>query len=122
MNSGAYQIYIEIKADCSIKIGSLGTVDFKKGIYVYTGSAMRNLAQRVDRHRRKEKKLRWHIDYLLDNDNTEIIKTDVFSSGERQECLLNQSILRSRPGAQPVPGFGSSDCRQCEGHLIYIQS
>jgi Uri superfamily endonuclease len=122
MNSGAYQIYIEIKADSKIKIGALGIVDFKKGRYVYTGSAMRNLGQRVERHRRSEKKLRWHIDYLLDNKNTEIIRIDIFPSEERQECLLNQSILKTHPGAQVVPGFGSSDCRECTGHLVFIRS
>ena len=37
----------------------------KKGIYIYTGSAKKNIDSRIKRHLSNSKKLHWHIDYLL---------------------------------------------------------
>jgi Uri superfamily endonuclease len=34
-------------------------------LYVYTGSARAGLEARIARRRRREKRMRWHIDYLL---------------------------------------------------------
>ncbi len=45
-------------------IGSLGERAFKKGYYVYVGSAMQALDKRIKRHLRKSKKVRWHLDYI----------------------------------------------------------
>lgn len=120
MNSGSYQLKIRVERDVLIKIGALGDFNFIRGIYVYTGSAMRNLAARVARHRRKEKKLRWHIDHLLASDGVELIGVEVFPSGRREECLRNQALIDAG-GSIPVPGFGSSDCRRCPAHFVRIQ-
>jgi len=77
IDSGCYQLKIKIKQNISLQIGALGVCNFPKGDYVYTGSAMRNLTQRVARHRRKNKKLHWHIDYLLTHPEVELV--DVIS-------------------------------------------
>ncbi len=60
-----YQLSIEVAAPISVCIGRLGTFIFQAGIYVYTGSARKNMDARLKRHFSKEKKMHWHIDYLL---------------------------------------------------------
>ncbi|MGA2296211.1 MAG: GIY-YIG nuclease family protein [FCB group bacterium] len=122
MNSGSYQIFIKLKKDSIIKIGALGEFNFKKGIYIYTGSAMRNLSQRIERHKRKHlKKTWWHIDYLLACVNAEIIDIKIYPSVVREECKRNQKLLKKKDTFIPVPGFGSSDCKVCKTHLVGIK-
>ena len=121
MNSGSYQLKIKIKKDVSIKIGALGICNFPKGEYVYTGSAMKNLSKRIERHKRKEKTLRWHIDYLLASDAVELLEAISYLSKIREECQRNQILLNK--GAEAiVKGFGSSDCKICPSHLLRIRT
>ena len=49
-----------------IVVGRLGVIQAERGYYVYVGSALGSggLAARVGRHCRREKRLRWHVDYL----------------------------------------------------------
>ena len=118
-DSGSYRIYIRLKKTIKIEIGSLGLKLFDKGVYVYTGSAMRNLHSRIERHKRKDKKIRWHIDYLLNNQNVEIINIDSFPSDKREECLLNMELIE-KGAIVTIHKFGSSDCRTCPAHLVYF--
>lgn len=109
-----YQLVIEVPKAMRRRIGLLGTFGFPAGLYVYTGSAKRNLEARIARHLRKEKALRWHIDYLLSSPGVRIV---VVTRSRRGECALN----RATAGSVPVPGFGASDCRSgCGSHLKYI--
>lgn len=72
----SYCLIINIKKDTEIKIGKkLGFINFKKGCYVYVGSAMNCLESRVKRHLSDNKKKHWHIDYLLLNKNSKIEKS-----------------------------------------------
>ncbi len=105
----------------TIRIGALGEFEFPEGDYIYTGSAVKNLRQRVDRHLSKDKKMRWHIDYLLAAPEAEITSTEIIESVERIECSLNLELLNSGRVTVPVRGFGSSDCRQCPAHLVAIK-
>ena len=62
---GSYCLIINVEKDTKIKIGKkLGIINFKKGCYVYVGSAMNSLESRVKRHLSDNKKKHWHIDYL----------------------------------------------------------
>lgn len=63
-NSGSYAIILYLNDDCYIDIGKKGRYYFETGYYIYAGSGIRNLIQRVDRHFKKDKALKWHIDYL----------------------------------------------------------
>jgi Uri superfamily endonuclease len=47
-------------------VGKLGVLSVQAGYYVYVGSALGpdSLAARVGRQYRREKTLRWHVDYL----------------------------------------------------------
>jgi Uri superfamily endonuclease len=121
MNSGAYQLLIRVHRNCTIEIGKLGVVGFRKGFYVYTGSAMKNLRQRVERHRRPKKKMHWHIDYLLADENVELLDVKLFPSDRREECDHNQELLEMPGSWIPKERFGSSDCRECPSHLIGIR-
>ncbi len=121
MNSGSYRLHILLGRDETIVVGALGKVFFPKGLYIYSGSAMKNLEQRIERHRRKEKPLKWHIDYLLSKKSSKIVKVETFPSEKKEECERNLELL-NKPGAWlPVIGFGSSDCRKCPAHLIGIR-
>lgn len=110
----SYQLFIEVSAPCEIAIGRLGVFAFAAGRYVYTGSARRNLKARIARHLRREKALRWHIDYLLSAPGVCVTRV---RRSRMDECLLN----RSTGGTAPVPGFGASDCAAgCGSHLRYL--
>jgi Uri superfamily endonuclease len=76
----SYVLLIELENEKRIGIGKLGNIKFKKGFYVYVGSAKKNLIQRVERHYSKEKKLHWHIDYLLES--SKIIESYLSSKAE----------------------------------------
>ena len=110
----SYQLFIRLNQNVKIQIGKLGLFNFPKGTYIYTGSAKKNIDARITRHLSKDKKLHWHIDYLLTNDQSKII--NVIQS-ELSECDLNADVK----GKIIAEGFGSSDCRKnCKSHLKYI--
>ena len=107
----SYQLFIKLNQDLKIQIGKLGLFNFPKGAYIYTGSAKKNIDARITRHLSKDKKLHWHIDFLLKNDQSKIV--NVIKS-ERNECDLNADVK----GKIIAEGFGSSDCRKnCRSHL-----
>jgi Uri superfamily endonuclease len=109
-----YQLLIEVTRPVRVSIGRLGRFIFPAGRYIYTGSARRNFAARVARHLRREKTLRWHIDYLLAAPGVRIAGTRHYVENE---CAINQAT----PGIVPVSGFGASDCRRgCGSHLKYL--
>ncbi|HQU85032.1 MAG TPA: GIY-YIG nuclease family protein [Pyrinomonadaceae bacterium] len=120
MDSGCYQLKIRINEDVSIEIGALGVCEFEQGNYVYTGSAMRNLSKRIARHKRKDKQLHWHIDYLLAHPSVELNDVVSYISDQKEECFYNRKLLES--GAKAVVAkFGSSDCKTCPAHLLKIE-
>ena len=112
---GSYCVVAFLPEDSDIEIGKLGTFSFPRGFYVYTGSAMSSLEGRIGRHLRKDKKLKWHIDYFLDR-AVSIAFLPIISS-EREECDINSRFLEE--GESVVKGFGSSDCG-CASHLTYL--
>jgi len=112
--STSYQLIILLRQHCQVQVGALGRFDFEAGYYVYSGSAKRNMEARLARHCRKDKPLRWHIDYLTSHPASEVIDTRTYDA---DECQLNQACA----GAIPIPGFGASDCRSgCGAHLKYL--
>ena len=62
---GCYILLIKLEKDKIIKIGKFVNRLFKKGFYVYIGSALNGLENRINRHLRNNKKIHWHIDYLF---------------------------------------------------------
>ena len=106
-------IHSQIKQ--KIKIGKIGSINFKKGYYVYIGSAMNSLESRIRRHLSDEKKLHWHIDYLLEKSE---ITDVIYNENKKVECELSQYIAQKTDG---VKDFGCSDC-ECESHLYYFKN
>lgn len=109
-----YLLLIDVHRRLRVRIGRLGEFEFPAGRYAYTGSAKRNLAARIARHLRREKALRWHIDYLLAASGVRIKRV---ITSRLPECALNR-VCRGRI---VVAGFGSSDCAcGCGAHLKYL--
>jgi Uri superfamily endonuclease len=109
-----YQLTIQVRQDSTIQIGKLGTFHFPAGYYVYTGSAKRNLEARIQRHLSKEKRLKWHVDYLLSAPEVEIIKVARWTE---PECEVNQQVN----GNVLIPRFGATDCcAGCGSHLKFL--
>ncbi len=115
---GIYALAINLSRDSRVKVGSLGEISFRKGTYVYVGSAQSNLEQRVKRHLRREKRIFWHIDYLLNDNAVRIVEVLIGEGKKDDECVL-ASNLGER--GEPIAGFGCSDCR-CPSHLIRIDN
>lgn len=112
-----YCIYLQLHQDQRIRVGKLGEYLFQKGTYIYVGSAKKNIANRIHRHKQIDKKFHWHFDYLRPYGMiTKIITYD----RRLGECALAEKIRKEENGVLPIKGFGSSDCR-CRSHLIYIQ-
>ena len=110
---GAYLLIMHLKHDATIRIGKLGLLFFQAGWYIYAGSALNGLEQRIARHMRVEKKLHWHIDYLLQQ--AAIIDVFYKKAEKKEECLIAQRLHNH---LQSVPGFGCSDC-SCPSHLFF---
>lgn len=116
---GTYALAFECDFPFRARIGALGEFDFSTGIYIYIGSALGpgGLRARIGRHLRKNKKLKWHLDYLSNKIDPVGLHCEVTS--ERLECAW-AAILAEVGGVAPVAGFGSSDC-SCLSHLLYFK-
>ena len=98
-----------------IACGALGRLSLRSGYYVYAGSAMGGLRARLARHQRSEKRLRWHIDYLLHDPGARLLESLPFPGRRRLECALARELAAL--AEEEIPRFGSSDCR-CRSHLF----
>lgn len=110
-------LIIQVDKKVDVNVGALGKLTFEKGLYAYVGSAQANLEQRIKRHLGKEKRLFWHIDYLLNDSATRIVKVLYKQADRIEECELAE-VIGER--GEPVDGFGCSDC-SCKSHLFRIE-
>jgi Uri superfamily endonuclease len=122
---GSYILVIYLEENIEILIGAIGKIKFIKGFYLYVGSAMgvygsTTLLNRVKRHllSNDKKSIHWHIDYLLDNSHSTIVKLILIPSHEPLECKIAQEIFEH--SWECVENFGSSDCK-CKSHLFYFK-
>ncbi len=114
---GVYCLIIHLERNQKIKIGKLGKIIFAKGFYCYVGSGLNNLEKRIERHLRKKKKKRWHIDYFLQKGK--IIAWEEIETNRKAECLLSKKI--GEVADSYIKRFGCSDCK-CKSHLYYFKS
>jgi sugar fermentation stimulation protein A len=110
---GSYLLILYLKRRGDIRIGRLGMVSFRKGFYIYVGSAMANLSKRTERHRHIRKQHHWHIDDL--RAVAEFHSVLAIRSSDRLECEIAKAFSEIAEWA--IPGFGSTDC-SCEAHLF----
>ncbi|HIH77819.1 MAG TPA: GIY-YIG nuclease family protein [Halobacteria archaeon] len=123
-----YNLLLENKREDWIDIGSLGIIHFKKGYFVYTGSAFGiNGYHRIHRHLinfsyngvsisdrdLKNYKRWWHIDYL--KGYMDIIGFLSSKTDKKMECIVANFLSDKFDG---IKGFGCSDC-SCYTHLHY---
>ena len=115
---GVYLLIVLVSNNIKSKIGSLGKIKFKKGLYAYMGSAQNNLEKRVARHKSKYKKKFWHVDYLLNNKFTKVQKVFYKKAKKLEECQIAKNLSKI---AIPIINFGCSDC-SCKSHLFKIKN
>jgi sugar fermentation stimulation protein A len=111
---GSYLLLVKLAKRTAIRAGRLPESVFPAGYYVYVGSAMSGLSSRLARHRRKDKKIHWHIDYLT-AEAGHVLPLPIRSS-KRQECEIAAALSSTLQPFQT--GFGSSDC-ECATHLFF---
>ena len=112
---GNYILLIEIPQEVFMKVGALGVLEFHQGFYAYCGSAMGGLGVRINRHLSRVKRVRWHIDYLIEQG---MVRSVIYApTNERFECQLAKRLGNV---FHSFSGFGSSDCR-CPGHLFFSE-
>jgi Uri superfamily endonuclease len=114
--TGSYVLLIELSEARSIEVGALGEIEFAAGAYAYVGSALSGLDARIDRHLRDDKRLHWHIDYLLQH--ADVVDVARVESDERLECRIAARLAQR---LKLVERFGCSDC-DCAGHLFHATS
>jgi sugar fermentation stimulation protein A len=108
------EVFRHLRQRLRLRVGALGRFWFRPGVYLYVGSAQRNLRARTERHGRKNKPLRWHIDYL--SAKATMLGAVLVPGSRQRECGLAQQVAALF--GRVIPGFGASDCG-CEGHLFY---
>ncbi len=113
---GAYLVILRLRRKRVLEVGRLGRIAFEKGFYIYAGSAARGLTKRLARHRRRGKKLFWHIDYL--REAAEFHAAIPVVTRDDLECSLARAVRDT--GAEEVGGFGASDCN-CPSHLFRME-
>lgn len=114
MDSGLYIAVFRLAAAQTIRVGRLGRFEFPAGYYFYVGSGQRRLGARLERHARRRKPLRWHIDYL--STRAEMLGAILLAGDRSAECATAAALAECM--ARHIEGFGASDCR-CGGHLLY---
>jgi sugar fermentation stimulation protein A len=110
---GSYILILRLPVRRTLNIGKLGRMKFRAGYYLYAGSALKNLTQRLERHKRERKKLFWHIDYL--RAHAEIRLSLPIRASDPLECRLAGALKKISDWQ--VPNFGCSDC-SCGSHLF----
>lgn len=112
---GCYVLILSLESGHIIPVGRLGRRYFAAGQYAYVGSALGGLQARVGRHRRKDKRLHWHIDYLL---SVALLERVIWArTSQKLECCIARFFAED---FSSVPRFGASDCR-CDSHLFWQQ-
>jgi len=119
VSGSTYILLIHFDKACSIIVGKLGLVYFKKGYYLYVGSARKYIRTRLIRHLTRTKNKFWHIDYILSEPHPTFI-VDIMISPSPCECLISKELYQNGHCKFLKKGFGSSDCN-CISHFFRIQ-
>lgn len=112
---GAYILLLHLKETLTLDLPRLPSDSVEPGWYAYAGSAYGpgGLQARLARHKRKTKRLHWHIDRL-----TVHAPPHAIPIVDGNECAIVTALLASDRFHVPIPGFGSTDCRNCQSHLL----
>ncbi|UTW56368.1 DUF123 domain-containing protein [Kordiimonas sp. SCSIO 12610] len=113
---GAYILVIEVKQPINLDIQSLKTNELPAGVYYYVGNAYGSggIKSRLKRHLAATKKVHWHIDHLT----TKAHSISALAVPNGNECDLISILSTDKSLSFPIKGFGSSDCKVCNSHLM----
>lgn len=113
IDAGVYLAIFRLPRPLTIHIRTLGCFDLPAGVYLYVGSAQKNLQTRLARHARRRKRRHWHIDHL--SCHAPMLGALILEGPKSLECRVAKMLAHRYECL--VPDFGSSDCR-CGGHLF----
>ncbi|MGM0640753.1 MAG: GIY-YIG nuclease family protein [Thermotogota bacterium] len=119
MNKGTYILFIRLRDEINFKTSNKN-FNLKAGNYVYVGSAMKNLYQRVGRHisyKEGNYKKHWHIDNLLEQGIIE--RVFLIPDGKYKEINLSKMFNED---FEAIKGFGASDIKELESNLYFINN
>lgn len=113
---GSYLLLLHLAAKLTPGVPKFAGCTLSPGWYLYAGSARGpgGIAARAGRHLRADKPVRWHVDHLT-NAADQVLAAPV---PDTSECEIAGSLASTAGFSIPVAGFGSSDCRRCEAHLL----
>jgi len=118
---GIYTLIIRLTAPRRIAVGRHLSISFKRGLYLYTGSALgrssASLEGRISRHLSREKDDFWHIDRILSSNSGEVVSVIFAETTSKAECKMNRALLTVPDIGVLAKGIGSSDCK-CESHFL----
>jgi sugar fermentation stimulation protein A len=112
-DSGSYIVILRLPRDRHIPVGGLGDVKFRKGYYLYVGSAKKDLTRRINSHRSRRKNFFRHIDHL--REHAEFHAALPVRASVDLECEIARAL--GKIAQRPVPGFGPPDC-SCGSRLF----
>ena len=115
---GAYVLMLDLERSVPLRIVTLPRIHLPPGRYAYVGSAKGRggMRARLQRHLQTPKKVHWHIDHLTKAASI----VEILAFPHADECDVVKRLVRQRRNTTPVAGFGSSDCKQCEAHLLAL--
>lgn len=113
---GAYVLTIRLGSALVLETTRSGKVTLEAGCYAYCGNAHGpgGLRARLARHLRSEKRPHWHVDRLT----VHAARLAALPVPGGDECELVARLTRRKEFAIALAGFGSTDCRNCESHLL----
>ena len=116
---GAYVLVLQLARPVTLRIATLPSAEIGPGCYAYVGNAHGpgGIRARVRRHLRPDKKIHWHIDHLT----AVAAIQSVAAHPDRNECDVVSALREDAGLGVPIVGFGSSDCRNCEAHLVTLR-
>ncbi|MBF0621408.1 MAG: GIY-YIG nuclease family protein [Magnetococcales bacterium] len=112
-----YLLNIFFTHQTAITVGAWGLATIGAGRYLYVGSAKRAWQKRVGRHFSDDKKVRWHVDYLLMNSASQL--RSAWVSMADRECEIARMLLDNGLVDAPFKRLGASDCR-CPAHFVRV--
>lgn len=117
-NAGLYFLLIRLSHPVRLTIRKK-EYSLPAGYYVYTGSAQRNLRQRVHRHCSRHKKNHWHIDYLLEY--AAVVGVRIMADVPRRDEPRYAGEWAALADGIPIPKFGACDS-PAVSHLAWFKT
>lgn len=113
---GAYLLAIAINNPITLTITTLSANQIEAGFYIYCGSARGpgGIKARLKRHFSQNKRKHWHIDHLT----LQASGLWALAVPDGDECQLTSELTNSKSFTIPIKGFGASDCKTCQSHLL----